>query len=131
MKKILSQKSYQSPKNILFDSNRIASCSNYILGPFLIVEGSIQKAIRKGSVWFSLTIYFTKPEISVVLQDGAFCSKKFGWVNVHLSGSGRRNPTLSSSCWLQDHPQEMVFERGQRAGKSVTFFCALEWVMAP
>lgn len=60
MRKILSQKSYQSPKNILFGNNWVASCSNNVSGPFLLVEGSIQKAIRKGSVWFSLTIYLIK-----------------------------------------------------------------------
>lgn len=39
---------------------RAAICSQNILGPFLVLEDSIQKSISKDAAWFSFTIYRVK-----------------------------------------------------------------------
>lgn len=51
-----------------------------------------------GRVVFGLVSPFTssEPEVSVVLQDVTLFQKRFDWVNVHMSGSGRRDPSPSS-----------------------------------
>lgn len=55
---------------------------------------------------FGLVSSFTssKPDVPVVLQDRAFARRGFGWVNVHLSGSGRRDPILSSKLLIAGPP---------------------------
>lgn len=80
---------------------------------------------------FGLVSPFTssEPEVSVVLQDVTFFQERFGWVNVHMSGSGRRDPSPSSKLLIARPPLRNLTqdsEGGQGAGKSVAFFCSLE-----
>lgn len=65
----------------------------------------------------------------MVLQDGALCQKSSGWISVHLSGSGSRDPNVFPKLLIARPPLRNRLDLGQSTGKSV-FFCVSGWVMA-
>lgn len=68
-------------------------------------------------------------EASMVLQDGAVCQKSSGWISVHLSASGSRDPNVFPKLLIARPPLRNRLDLGQSTGKSV-FFCVSGWVMA-